>query len=242
MDNITQTTFPSMKMFELRLKIVPKGPINNITALVQTVAWRRSGDKPLSETMVVSSLVHICITWSQCAITLVYQVCIWAFVDRYVIGTGHTTVDYIALKTIRYRERNRFARTLNSQDTACIHGGSYRPTFLISSEKNDSKISGMIWNKQAFIGPITHLMCFCRTWSFPRWISERRWKPLSRQNVWNFMRSGRIPMIRYQYTETNAPCVSLFRCRRTKWGFSKLHNAKQAFLYSLKFIMMLRLG
>ena len=30
------------------LKFVPKGPINNIQALVQIMAWRRSGDRPLS--------------------------------------------------------------------------------------------------------------------------------------------------------------------------------------------------
>ena len=29
-------------------KVVPKGPINNIPALVQVMAWRRPGDKPLS--------------------------------------------------------------------------------------------------------------------------------------------------------------------------------------------------
>ena len=33
----------------ISLKFVPKGPINNIPALVQIMAWRRSGDKPLSE-------------------------------------------------------------------------------------------------------------------------------------------------------------------------------------------------
>ena len=30
---------------------VPKGPINNIPAWVQVMAWRLSGDKPLSEPM-----------------------------------------------------------------------------------------------------------------------------------------------------------------------------------------------
>ena len=35
------------------LKFVPKGPINNIPALVQIMAWRRPGDKPLFEPMVV---------------------------------------------------------------------------------------------------------------------------------------------------------------------------------------------
>ena len=36
------------------MKFVPKGPINNIPAMVQIMAWRRPGDKPLSEPMVVS--------------------------------------------------------------------------------------------------------------------------------------------------------------------------------------------
>ena len=29
-----------------------KGPINNITALVKIIAWRRPGDKPISEPMI----------------------------------------------------------------------------------------------------------------------------------------------------------------------------------------------
>ena len=33
----------------ISLKFVPKGPINNIPPLVQIMAWRRTGDKPLSE-------------------------------------------------------------------------------------------------------------------------------------------------------------------------------------------------
>ena len=34
---------------KISLKFVPKGPFNNIPALVQIVALRRPGDKPLSE-------------------------------------------------------------------------------------------------------------------------------------------------------------------------------------------------
>ena len=37
----------------ISLKFVPEGPINNIPALVQIMAWRRSGDEPLSEPMMV---------------------------------------------------------------------------------------------------------------------------------------------------------------------------------------------
>ena len=47
------------------LKFVPKGPINNIPALVQIMALRRPGNKPLSEPMMVSLLTHICVTRPQ---------------------------------------------------------------------------------------------------------------------------------------------------------------------------------
>ena len=50
---------------KISLKFVPKGPINNIPALVQIMAWRRPGDKPLSEPMMVSLPTHICVTRPQ---------------------------------------------------------------------------------------------------------------------------------------------------------------------------------
>ena len=58
-----------LKMYEFRLTIslmyVPKGPINNFAALVQIMAWRRPGDKPLSKPMMVSLLTHRCVTRPQ---------------------------------------------------------------------------------------------------------------------------------------------------------------------------------
>ena len=36
---------------KISLKFVPKGPINNIPALAEIIAWRRTSDKPLSEPM-----------------------------------------------------------------------------------------------------------------------------------------------------------------------------------------------
>ena len=50
---------------EISLKFVPKGPINNIPSLVQIMAWRRPGDKPLSEPMMVRFTTHICVTRPQ---------------------------------------------------------------------------------------------------------------------------------------------------------------------------------
>ena len=49
----------------ISVKFVPKGPINNIPALVQIMAWRRSGDTPLSEPMMVCLPTHICVTRPQ---------------------------------------------------------------------------------------------------------------------------------------------------------------------------------
>ena len=69
------------------LKFVPKGPINNILALAQIMAWRRPGDKPLSEPVMVSLLRHICVTrphWVNCAIT--QKIRHWKVVQNQVIS------------------------------------------------------------------------------------------------------------------------------------------------------------
>ena len=52
-------------LIKISLKFVPNGLINNIPALVQIMAWRWPGDKPLSEPMMVYLLMHICITRPQ---------------------------------------------------------------------------------------------------------------------------------------------------------------------------------
>ena len=49
----------------ISLKFVPRGPINNIPTSVQVMAWRRPGDKPLSEPMMVRLPMHICVTRPQ---------------------------------------------------------------------------------------------------------------------------------------------------------------------------------
>ena len=50
---------------KISLKFVPKCPINNIPALVQIMAWRWPGDKSLSEPMMVSLPMNICVTPPQ---------------------------------------------------------------------------------------------------------------------------------------------------------------------------------
>ena len=50
---------------DISLKFIPKGPIDNIPALAQIMAWCRSGEKPLSEPMVVILPTHTCVTQPQ---------------------------------------------------------------------------------------------------------------------------------------------------------------------------------
>ena len=67
-DNIFKFIFLNESIWisiEISLKCVPKGPVNNIPSLVQIMAWRRPGDKPLSEPMMVCLLSHICVTRPQ---------------------------------------------------------------------------------------------------------------------------------------------------------------------------------
>ena len=67
-DNIFKCIFMNENVYissKILLKFVPKGPSNNIPALVQIMAWRRPGDKPLSELMTVGVLTHICVTRPQ---------------------------------------------------------------------------------------------------------------------------------------------------------------------------------
>ena len=66
----------------ISLKFVPKGPMNNISTLVQIMAWRLPGDKPLSEPMMVSLLTHICVTrpqWNNGCNYLLLRVCLSFF-------------------------------------------------------------------------------------------------------------------------------------------------------------------
>ena len=50
---------------KISLKLLPNGPIYDISALVQIMAWHRPGNKSLSEPMMVNLLTHICVTWFQ---------------------------------------------------------------------------------------------------------------------------------------------------------------------------------
>ena len=67
-DNIFKCIFVNENVsiaIKMSLTFLPKGSIKNIPALVPIMAWRRPGDKPLSEPMMVSLPTHICVTQPQ---------------------------------------------------------------------------------------------------------------------------------------------------------------------------------
>ena len=67
-DNVFKYIFQNENVWisiKISLKFVPKGSINDIPVLVHIMAWRRPGDKPLFEPMMVRLLMHICVTRSQ---------------------------------------------------------------------------------------------------------------------------------------------------------------------------------
>ena len=52
-------------LIKISLKFVAIAPNNNIPALVQIMAWRRPGDKPLTEPMMLRLPTHICVSRPQ---------------------------------------------------------------------------------------------------------------------------------------------------------------------------------
>ena len=82
---------------KITLMFVPKGPIDNIPALVQIMAWRRPGDKPLSEPMLVRLPMHICIAQPQ-----------WVNMANEIQPSleAHGVLRLISLSIMKYNEGN----------------------------------------------------------------------------------------------------------------------------------------
>ena len=75
----------------ISLKFVSRGPIIYIPAFVQIMAWRRPGDKPLSEPMMVSLLTHICVIRPQ-----------WVKEPKSIILTLYNTILYESVFSLSF--------------------------------------------------------------------------------------------------------------------------------------------
>ena len=106
---------------KISLKFVPKGPINNIPALVQIMAWRRSGDKPLSEPMVVSLPTHICVTRPQWVQNETVKSHLYCYISTFMsLNSSWILRFFIRLKTRTWR-RNLLDRGIYRLDLCLAH-------------------------------------------------------------------------------------------------------------------------
>ena len=85
-DNIFECIFLNENWgnsIKFSLKFIPKVPINNILALVQIMAWCGPGHEPLSQSMMVSLAMHICVSRPQWVIQVTHNnvqlPCAWFF-------------------------------------------------------------------------------------------------------------------------------------------------------------------
>ena len=111
---------------------VPKGSITKVPALVQIMAWRRPGDKPLSEPMMVSLLTHIqndiCVTQPQWVkprsnfhlVTLTYFWGKYCFVMQLVLYPRHEVINIF-----RGRALDRFLDGLSICPMVLIFGAGW---------------------------------------------------------------------------------------------------------------------
>ena len=114
-------------MIEISLKFVPKCPFNNISSLVQIMAWCWPGDKPLSEPTMVSVLMHICVTRPQWVnLKFVRLIHYWA---RDSPGPRFN----IKMSSYRYRKSHCGDKTV------------VRSSYLHNGISHTSKMSSLYW-------------------------------------------------------------------------------------------------
>ena len=94
---------------KISLKFVPRGPINNMPALVQIMAWRRPGAKPLSGPMMVRLLTHICVTRPQ-----------WVKRNKYLQTGSLVNTIFPYLQKIKTKVSWQGSK-INSESHATIH-------------------------------------------------------------------------------------------------------------------------
>ena len=82
---------------KISMKFVPNGRIYNNPALVQIMAWRGSGEKPLSEPTVISLLTHICVTrpqWDNLVNNISFKLQMINFIDQVSESLAKTPIEF----------------------------------------------------------------------------------------------------------------------------------------------------
>ena len=110
---------------KISLKFVLKDPINNIPALVQIMAWRRPGNKPLSEPMMVSLLMHICVIRPQ-----------WV---KYCVNGNHTSTE-ILCRMKSHQQHFNIVQNINPISTKTLCNMEMQSAFNIVQNGNPISI------------------------------------------------------------------------------------------------------
>ena len=134
-----------MKIFEFRLNFHwSLFSINNIPALVQIMAWRRPGDKPLFEPMMVNLRTHICVTRPQWVNSLNFTGTCIGF-QYGVLSSGHVVLDTFTtifiIKMVRKFVLPLFGRLLGLSH--CVFLSEY--TIITLSYDHDAHLFIMVW-------------------------------------------------------------------------------------------------
>ena len=127
------------------LKFVSKGPISNISTLVQIMPWRRQGDKPLSEQMMLWLPTHICVTRPQWVKPLNKPGCLWGKTNQ-----NHWNQSYTLAVTVFCHMDSKFQHKILPPYTVIYH-----PYFSVNISEKYLKL--MDYNN----GLDLCIVCFC---------------------------------------------------------------------------------
>ena len=135
---------------KISLKFVSKVPIDNIPALVQIMAWRRPGDKPLSYPMIVSLPTHICVIRPQ-----------WVNFDVQELICMYQYSRSICVKYVDNK------RTISKTLILICHKASHLNQILYKTVKDscDYIVDRSLWCLLIFL--MIWLWCFVHTTSWP---------------------------------------------------------------------------
>ena len=114
--------------FKISLKFVHKGPFDNKSALGQVIAWRRTGNKPLSEPM-MAQLTDACMRHAYYMLyawrSVVFGICFRKLPRCGIYTTGKIYGIFLFQRF--------FAFLWSVQDVSVIEIHSYEPILLLGS-------------------------------------------------------------------------------------------------------------
>ena len=137
-DDIFKCIFLNEKVWipiKISLKFVTRGAINNIPALLQIMAWRREGDKPLSEPMMVSLPTHIYVTRPQWVkFTLMWSSPVSHFIPKRFFVVANSQIHHIKLIKLFVAHLIKYY------------------IIMTSSNGNTFRVTGSLWGNPAVTG------------------------------------------------------------------------------------------